>query len=189
MNGEAQPPGYYKQSFLCEAFRILSTNYAMLSDTIDRSTHWEKNIDTLSSRLTRFTEQFESRCTAAIESSKSTIEQTAYYKLFDQDLDPSFLPTHFQHVYSQHRERVNSQKGAILIDIGTESEATRDEVNSHICDRLETLRVNSPHNEPSSPSSSKQLKEANETGSTDEMESKLPPPLAPVVISSNNSQP
>ena len=176
MNGEAQPPGYYKQSFLCEAFRILNTNYAMLSDTIDRSTHWQRNIDSLSTRMNQFTEQFESRCTTATGASKSTIEQTANYKLFDQEFDPSYLPTYFQYIYAQSQEKLKTRKNAILIDIGSESEVTLNENNSHICDKIETLDLSSPGDQ------------LNLSGGENlSLEALLSPPLAPEVIASNKN--
>lgn len=180
MNGEAQPPGYYKQSFLCEAFRILSTNYAMLTDTTERSTHWEKNIDSLSSRLQRFTEQFESRCTSAISSSRATIKQCSRYKLFDQEFDPSLLPSYFQSKY----EQMKSQKNAILIDIGGESAIVKPEDDRYIVDRTRSVDLTIDDNSGEPPFS------AEIAVATDEHEIvlKLPPPLCPQVIQSDTQQ-
>ncbi|CAG2111718.1 unnamed protein product [Medioppia subpectinata] len=48
ITGEAQPPGAHQQStFLCEAFRILSSNMAVLSDLNDRQTKFETQMSEL----------------------------------------------------------------------------------------------------------------------------------------------
>ena len=177
MSGEAQPPGFYKQTFLCEAFRILNNNHAMLSDTIERCADWEKNIDSLTTRMNRFSEQFESRCKTAIDSSKATIQQTAHYKLFDQDFDPSCLPSYFQNLYGEHLDKVNAAKSSILIDIGSELETVPNDGDGYNCDKIDSLDRNS---------NSEDRKHATSEGtaSQDELASKLPPPLCPEVLNS-----
>lgn len=129
MSGEAQPPGAYKQTFLCEAFRLLASNHAMLTDAVERGGHWSRNIEVLAGRMDRFEGHFEGRCQAAIESSRATLAATtAGYRLFSQDFDPSLLPTYFKRVYGEHLDRVVMEKEIeeeargvkedILIDIG-----------------------------------------------------------------------
>lgn len=169
-SGEAQPPGFYKQTFLCEAFRILNSNHVMLSDTTERNAAWEKNIDSLSSRLNRFTGQFESRCKAAIDSSKLTIQQTAHYKLFDQDFVPSHLPSYFQRIYAEHLDHVNAQSSAILIDFGSEKG------EQYTCDKLDTLDLIATSEEKSTSNAA-----TLPTGDGD-LVTQLPPPLCPEVI-------
>lgn len=153
MNGEAQPPGYYKQTFLCEAFRLLNNNDAMLSDAAERGAHWMRNIDNLAVRMDRFTESLESRARAAIESSRATLAATASYRLFDEDFDPSLLPAYFKNVYGEHLDRSmaaasksasNAESdSAILIDIGGDEDEhlRRDATADSNCDKLDHLSL------------------------------------------------
>ncbi|XP_017495028.1 PREDICTED: rab5 GDP/GTP exchange factor-like [Rhagoletis zephyria] len=106
MSGEALPPGHYRATFLCEAFRLLASNHAMLADAVERGAHWTRNIDSLEARMDRFEESFERRCRAAIDSSRATLAATASYRLFNEDFDPSLLPAYFKTVYGEHLDRV-----------------------------------------------------------------------------------
>ncbi|KAH9406223.1 Rab5 GDP/GTP exchange factor [Tyrophagus putrescentiae] len=106
MSGEALPPGHYRATFLCEAFRLLASNHAMLADAVERGAHWRRNIDSLEARMDRFEESFERRCRAAIDSSRATLAATASYRLFNEDFDPSLLPAYFKTVYGEHLDRV-----------------------------------------------------------------------------------
>lgn len=205
MNGEAQPPGYYKQTFLCEAFRLLNNNDAMLSDAVERGGHWSRNIDNLAKRMDRFTESLESRARAAIESSRATLAATASYRLFDEDFDPSLLPAYFKHVYGEHLDRSMSadynsvttsnttqSDSTILIDIGGD-EAREETVDSN-CDKFDHLSVEDdahietlscPNDQQSgnttttSTSNGKAFNENNLSGKL-----LLPTPLSPEVITS-----
>lgn len=134
MSGEALPPGHYRATFLCEAFRLLASNHAMLADAVERGAHWTRNIDSLEARMDRFEESFERRCRAAIDSSRATLAATASYRLFNEDFDPSLLPAYFKAVYGEHLDRVVAAEGEkqkteeqgvtedILIDLGEPTE-------------------------------------------------------------------
>src|SRR5699024_10018928 len=61
MLGESQPPDYYKQSFLCEPFRIMTANLSLIGDTVEQIDQCQATIDALDKRMDRFGEMLESR--------------------------------------------------------------------------------------------------------------------------------
>lgn len=173
VKGDAQPPGYYKQSFLCETFRILNANAAKLNDTIERHKKCEEEIESLSTRLEAFSEHIENRYQQSITSSNATMNNCSNYKIFDQDIDPTHLPSYFRTQYEEHKIREQEKKDALLIDI--ESRQSLDGDNA--CDQqllddcfggLDSSRT--------------VLGEVNVMTSPN-VEMNLPPPLAPEVIS------
>ena len=146
MNGEAQPPGYYKQSFLCEPFRIMNSNHTILSDTIKRNAQWLENLDYLEKRMERFEQILENKCHTAINSSKEMIAEHSTYKIFDQadDVDPSLFPASFRESYRKYCEQKKEQEN-ILIEIETSNltmNGSNDMDHNNVCDQLASIDFN-----------------------------------------------
>ncbi|OTF75138.1 hypothetical protein BLA29_006255 [Euroglyphus maynei] len=151
INGEAQPPGYYKQSFLCEPFRIMNSNHTMLSDTIKRNAHWLENLDYLEKRMDRFEQMLENKCRAAINSSKEMIAQHSTYKIFDTagDVDPLLFPASFRESYQKHCQQ-KKEKENILIEIESSNSTINGSNNDDghtVCDELASIDFNPTHND------------------------------------------
>lgn len=190
MTGEAQPPGYYKQSFLCEAFRILNSNHTMLTDTIERSEQCRQNIESLSKRLEIFGESLVLQCKEAIDSSAEIIGEYTKYKLFNKQLDPMYLPNDFRAQYKEHQDYLEESASQILIEIDL---PTNNDNSQTLCDRLETLSVDS-NSDISGRQDCQLFNTETVINSTDQdVVMKLPPPLCPEIINtpstdiSNNS--
>lgn len=162
INGESQPPGHYKQSFLCEAFRILNSNLSSLNVSIEKQALCEQNINSLTNRLEELSESLESRSREAIESSKKVVDEFLNGPMFDDDFNPQMLPSYIRELYADHSQ-INGQQ---LIDIEKPIEESVSVPTDHVAQSSSSL-----------PPSAQGLLE-DECNSVD-----LPPPLSPQVIS------
>lgn len=198
INGEAQPPGYYKQSFLCEPFRIMNSNHTILNDTIKRNAQWLENLDYLEKRMDRFEQIFENKCRVAIDSSKEMIAQHSTYKIFDtasvDDVDPLLFPENFRETYKKHKQQ-KKEKENLLIEIESTSSSPNLNINDVsvdsqiVCDQLASIDFNHDSSiEPLTVETNDDDKDNNNDNDDDGGGfPKLPNPLCPEPISTTTT--
>lgn len=174
MNGEAQPPGYYQQSFLCEAFRILEANRQALAIASEKSAESRTYLDAKLSQLDRFTTNLELRCKEAIDSSVKVIHDCSSYQTFNEieEEDLIHLPSEFQAQCRIQWERKRSNGRLIDIDNCDQEEEKQNENNNDLVDIFGI---------PSEPVTDSVI-----TTTDEDIAMKLPPPLAPEVINRAN---
>ncbi|KAF7489435.1 Rab5 GDP/GTP exchange factor [Sarcoptes scabiei] len=132
VSGEAQPPGYYQQSFLCEPFRIMDSNQIMLNDTNKRNAHWQESLKSFERKLDRFEETIESKCKAAIDSSKETLNQCSKYCFFkrdnkdeiNDDIDLRFLPNFLKNLILPTKSNHTTGRLNVLDDQNIKNESS-----------------------------------------------------------------
>ena len=120
--GEALPPGAFEQSaYLCEAFRVMYSNVALLNDLTERQRKFESEVVELREKMFQFKEDVMRKLDPAIEKSKP---RPLHYTVAD-DLDIKHIPTFLRsRILKERAERMALE--SVLVDVDEPSEVSPD---------------------------------------------------------------
>lgn len=134
ISGEAVPPGSFEQSaYLCEAFRILYSNVALLDDLKQRQKLHEDDISQLKQEMIEFQDDVMRRV-----SEVDTKTCPIHYDVPDDvdiDLIPSFMR---DRIILERNERAAQKLNSVLIDVSSDNE-----------NKLESVKVGEASDEKS----------------------------------------
>jgi len=119
ISGQALPPGAFEQSaYLCEAFRVMYSNVALLNDLTERQRRFESDVTELREKMVAFKEDIVRRIEPALD--KSKLKHIMHYAVND-DVDLKMIPSFLRsRILKERTERV--ALNAILVDVVPEAQ-------------------------------------------------------------------
>ncbi|KAI1289290.1 Rab5 GDP/GTP exchange factor [Halotydeus destructor] len=120
ISGESLPPGAFEQSaYLCEAFRIMYSNVALLKDLTQRQKKFETEADELRQKMTAFKEDMSRKIEPALQGRSKPVP---HYSV-DDDVDIQFVPSFMRERILE--ERMERASNVVLVDIQVDSSTER----------------------------------------------------------------